>query len=328
MMERKLAKIAEHIKKELGSVKMMVLSIMMSFGLVLSIIYFVVNVFSTLESLKTVKEYMQSPYDAQLNSMISMSVNVAFVIQIAGFFLSFIPLALLTWGIYLLYINAKRDNMRFSGLKLTRGVLKYHGIVSFVGAGLLVVAGIVVFVLSIVFGSELGEYIGDTSGEFQVALLVMAVVCLIVLIIVGLFYVGKGAVIMTIAGNIKYLENALNGKLFKKMSVFGSVVLLIAGIDSLLGIFSNITSVGISGEDIAMLEEMLGGEVAHLILDTMPSKLVQFETMAVTIAYTFFIGVAQIMAAVVLLGIRSKINKVLEEQEVVNYGGDNFIGGN
>ena len=62
-MERKLEKMAQLIREDLGSVKMMILSIMMSFGLVLSVVYFVVNMFSTLETVKYMSDYMKSPYD-------------------------------------------------------------------------------------------------------------------------------------------------------------------------------------------------------------------------------------------------------------------------
>lgn len=327
-MERKIAKIKQLICEEMGSAKMMILSIMMSFGLVLSVMYFVVNMFSTLESVEIVRDYMKSPYDAELNDIISFTINASFIFQIIGFFLSFIPLALLTLGIYLLYANAKDGNNKLTGMKLTGGVLKYHGVMSFVGAALLIILGLLFFLLIIIFSGEIMNSLGDTSEEMEVFLWVMAFVLAIVFGVMGLVYIAKGVVIMLISGNMKYFANIYKGKLIKKMSIVGAIILLIAGIDSLFGIFSSFTAVGLSAEDVEMLEEMFGGDAAHMLMESMPSKIVQFETMAVSIAYTFFIGVSEVLAAFVLIRIRSKINKVLEEQEVINYGGENFISGN
>ncbi len=327
-MERKIAKIKQLVCEELGSAKMMILSIMMSFGLVLSIMYFVVSMFSTLESIEVVREYVKSPYDAELNDILSLTINASFVFQIIGFFLSFIPLVLLTLGIYLLYANGKNGNVKLTGMKLTGGVLKYHGIMSFIGAALIIIFGLLLFVLIIIFSGEIMNALGDTSEEMEVFLWVMAFVFAIVFGIVGLFYIGKGVVIMIISGNMKYLADIYKGKLIKKMSIVAAVILIIAGVDGLFGIFSSFTTVGLSSADIEMLEEMLGGDVAHMLIDSMPSKIVQFETMAVTIAYTFFIGMSEVLAGVVLIRIRGKINRVLEEQEVTNYGGENFISGN
>jgi len=331
-MERKLEKMAQLIREDLGSVKMMILSIMMSFGLVLSVVYFVVNMFSTLETVKYMSDYMKSPYDAELNGLISTSVNVAFIAQVVAFFASFIPLVLMTWGIYLIYINAKSDEKKLTGLKLTGGVIKYHGVMAFVTAGLIIVGGVLLVVLSNVYGDDIALAMGDTSGQMTSGLVFLAVICMIVLIFVSLFFVGKGVVIMTLAGNLKHmrnvLENAFGDNVIKRMSLLGMAVLLIAGGSNLLDIFSSITSVGMSPDDVELLEEMLGGEAAHMLIDAMPSKIIQFETMVITVAYKFFIGVAQVLGAVVLISIRSKVNRVLEEQEVVNYGGDDFFGSN
>ncbi len=327
-MERKISKIKQLICEEMGSAKMMILSIMMSFGLVLSIMYFVVSMFSTLETIEVMRDYVKSPYDAELNGVVAMAIDASFIFQIVGFFLSFIPLALLTLGIYMLYANAKNGNDKLTGMKLTGGVLKYHGIMSFIGAALMIIIGVVLFVLVIAFSSDIMSALGDTGEDMELFLWIMAFAIAIVFGVVGLFYIGKGVVIMLVSGNMKYLSDIHKGKLIKKMSIIGAIILLIAGIDSLFSIFSSFTTVGLTSSDVEMLEEMLGGDLAHVLIDSMPSKIVQFETMAVSIAYTFFIGVSEVLAAVVLIRIRGKINKVLEEQEVVNYGGDNFISSN
>lgn len=327
-MERKISKIKQLICEEMGSAKVMILSIMMSFGLVLSIMYFVVSMFSTLETIEVMRDYVKSPYDAELNGVVAMAIDASFIFQIVGFFLSFIPLALLTLGIYMLYANAKNGNDKLTGMKLTGGVLKYHGIMSFIGATLMIIIGVVLFVLVIAFSSDIMSALGDTGEDMELFLWIMAFAIAIVFGVVGLFYIGKGVVIMLVSGNMKYLADIHKGKLIKKMSIVGAIILLIAGIDSLFGIFSSFTTVGLTSSDVEMLEEMLGGDLAHVLIDSMPSKIVQFETMAVSIAYTFFIGVSEVLAAVVLIRIRGKINKVLEEQEVVNYGGDNFISSN
>lgn len=327
-MENKISKIARLVREELSSIKVMILAIMLSFGLVLSVMNFMVNLFYSLEMIVEIKGYVMSPYDKEMNDMVSGVINASLIVQIVEFLLNFIPLILLTYGVYLLYANAKDNSTKITGMKFAGGVMKYHGIMAFVWAALMVVFGILLIVLSILFGDMLGEYLGDTSGEFASALVIMAIVFLVVFFVVSILFIIRGILILCISSNIKYIGNTQKGIVKKKMSAVGAIVFIIAGVSTLSGILSNFTGMGFTSDDVEMMEEMFGGEAAHMIMDMMPSAVTQFEVLAVNVAYTFFIGVAQILAGVILIAIRSKVNKTLDEQEFTGYGGNNFISSN
>ncbi len=327
-MENKISKIARLVREELSSIKVMILAIMLSFGLVLSIMNFLVNIFYSLEMIVDIKSFVRSPYDKEMNDMISGAINISMVIQFVQFFLSFIPLLLLTYGVYLMYSNAKDGVTKITGMKFASGVMKYHGIVAFFYAAFLMVIGVLSVVLAIIFGKDLGQMVGDTSDEFSMALIVVAIMLLIVFFIVAVVFILKGVLIICISKNIKYVSNTQKGIVPKKMSVLGGILFILSGVSTLSNILSSFTSMGLTSDDVEMLEEMFGGEVAHFLVDMMPSDVTQFEVVAVSIAYTFFIGVAQVLAGIVLLSIRNKVNKTLDEQEFTGYGGNNFISSN
>lgn len=157
-------KMAQTVRKELSSAKVMVLAIMLSFGVVLCVVSFLVNMLYTLEMVVDIKQLVKSPYDAQMNGYISATAGTVAVMQIVQFLLQFIPFILLAAGVYLIYINSKNYDGKTTGLRLSRGVMKYHAVMSFIQAGLIIVAGVLVTVLPYVFEGKIKEYTGTAEA--------------------------------------------------------------------------------------------------------------------------------------------------------------------
>lgn len=320
-------KLSEFIRKELSSVKVMILAIMMSFGVVLSIVQFLANIIYTYEIVDYIKNYMTIPYNAENNRAISIAVILVWVIQILLFLAQFIPLLFMAYGIYMIYGDARYTG-KTKGLKVVGGVMKYHAIIAYFYIGLLVVLAIVCIVGAFGFGNKISNFIGMESAEYAPVLRVMAIVVAIVVVMVSIVYGVIASIYMSLNGNMKLMAKAQNGEKTGRMAIFGIVIMLIAGANNLLSVFSDVSASGYSSEDIEMMEEMLGGNVAAFLVDMMPSANTQFRVAVIGCACAFFIGAAQMLGGIILLSIRKKVNNIIEEQECRSYGGEDFTGSN
>ncbi|MBP3337941.1 MAG: hypothetical protein J6L69_00880 [Lachnospiraceae bacterium] len=324
------SKVYRIVKNELGSVKVMIMAIMISFGLVLSIANFVISVFNSADVANKVKELIQSPYDAQTNNALSLTILVVMVIEVLLFLVNFIPLVLMAFGIYLIYENAKKTDgmVKTTGLKIVGGVMKYHGIVYFVYVGLFAIVAIALVVLTHGFTDKVASFLGSDDIEFIGSIKVLSVFLLFIVGIVAFVLIGIGVIFLSLSKTMKFVAGTQYGKLEGKISGFGVAIMLLVGAHNLTSIFSGFSASAMSQEDIQMMEEMFGGTVANIIVNMMPSDTIQFEMLVISTAYAFFIGATQLLGAITLVNMRSKINRAIQEQEFNNYGGDNFIGGN
>lgn len=329
-MEETNSKIARLVREELSSTKIMILAVMMSFGLVLSVINFVVDMFSNLDTMVGIKEYLRSPYDLEMNQGITLFIETSSIMQIVMFVIGFIPLTIMAYGVYMLYANAKSTTPKTTGLKVVGGVMKYHGVVAYLYTALIIILGVVAMVAAFGFGDKIAGEVAESGYEdsFKASLKVLSIVFLIIAIIVGIVFAAIGTVYMSLAGNMKFMSEVQYGRRFKRMSAFGVIIMILAGISNFLSIFSGASAGGLSSDDIAMLEEMFGGQVTEMILEIMPSGAIQFEAAVVECAYAFFIGAAQIIAGITLMIIRAKVNHIMQEQEMISYGGDDFTNSN
>ncbi len=329
-MESTNIKISNFIRKELSSVKVMILAIMMSFGVVLSVIQAFANVVYTHEILVYVKEYMRIPYDAENNEMVSLFAVIVWVIQLLLWVVQFALLMLMTYGVYNIYSDARYyDNeVKTKGLKIVGGIMKYYAIMSYVIMGLFIAIGVIAVIAAFGFGDKISSALGMNPYEYAPALRGLAVALVVVVVIVSIIYAGIASVYMSLNNNMKFMAKIQQGKRLEGMSLLGIVLMIIVGVSNLLSISSDLSNSGYSNEDIEMMQEMLGGSVTEFIVNMMPSANTQFRVAVIGCAYAFFIGAAQLIGGITLLGIRKNVNKILEEQEVVNYGGEDFTGGN
>ncbi len=321
------SKISGYIRRELSSVKVMILAIMISFGVILSVIQFLANVVYTYEILDYIKEFMTIPYDADNNRMISAATILIWVLQLIMFLAQYIPLLFMAYGIYTIYGDAKYSG-ETKGLKVVGGVMHFHAVVAYIYIGLMVMVALVCIVGAFGFGNKIPEYIGVEPSEYAPVLKILAIVVVICVVMVSIVYGAIASIYMSLKGNMKTMINIQKGKDIEKMSLFGILIMLVVGANNLLSVFSGVSGSGYSTADIEMLEEMLGGSAAAFIVNMMPSANTQFRVAVIGCACAFFIGAAQLLGGIVLLGIRKNVNRFMEEQECNSYGGENFTGSN